>query len=51
MLPAQICMFGLHTERWTGAHAPGERCVPTDDLFDVQLLSRLALALVQWKRR
>ena len=41
LLPAQICLFALHTERWSGAGGPGERCVPLTDLFDIERLSRL----------
>ena len=42
VLPDQICLFGLHTERWPGDAGRGaERCVPIGDLFDVEALSRL----------
>ena len=41
LLPDRICLFSLHTERWPGSSGVGERCVPFDYFFDVQLLSRL----------
>ena len=41
VLPPSMCLFGLHTERWSGSDAPGGRCVPMGDLFDLELLSRL----------
>ena len=41
VLPSTICLFGLHTQRWPGEAAPGERCVPMGEIFDVRLLSGL----------
>ena len=41
LLPAQICLFALHTERWSDGGGPGERCVPITDLFDLDRLSHL----------
>ena len=41
LLPAQICLFALHTERWSDGGGPGQRCVPITDLFDLNRLSHL----------
>ena len=41
LFPAQICLFALHTERWADAGGPGERCVPTTELFDIERLAQL----------
>jgi hypothetical protein len=46
VLPSRICLFALHTERWSGGKGPGEQCVPIGELFDVQLLSRLVPLVV-----
>ena len=42
LLPDRICLFGLHTQRWPGTAGPSaDSCVPTDELFDIEVLSRL----------
>ena len=41
LLPPEICLFALHTERWSAGSGPGETCVPISELFDMEGLSRL----------
>ena len=41
LLPPTICLFALHTERWSSSSGPGENCVPIETLFDLQALSKL----------
>lgn len=47
LLPPEVCLFALHTERWSGGRGAGQVCVPIGELFDVERLSRLVpVALV-----
>ena len=41
LLPARICLFALHTQRWSGGASAGEVCVPTTEIFDIERLSNL----------
>ena len=40
VMPARVCLFALHTERWAAA-GPGERCIPIGELYDIAALSKL----------
>ena len=40
VMPASVCLFALHTERWAAA-GPGERCIPIGELYDIAALSKL----------
>ena len=46
LMPKHMCLFGLHTERWPGNHTSGDgRCVPMEEILDIELLSRLVPVL------